>query len=62
LTPTSKVTGVVFSFGTTAGGNITGVLTPEPSTAIVAMCGAVAFVVHGWGRKRRQHRCKAITN
>jgi hypothetical protein len=32
ITASTTVTGVVFSFGTTAGGNITGVVVPEPAT------------------------------
>jgi hypothetical protein len=29
---------------------------PEPSTAIVAVLGAVAFITYGWIRRRRQQR------
>ena len=29
---------------------------PEPSTAIAAMFGAVAFIAYGWSRHRREHR------
>jgi len=29
---------------------------PEPSTAIVAVLGAVAFITYGWSRRRRQQR------
>jgi hypothetical protein len=29
---------------------------PEPSTAILAVCGAVAFIAYGWSRRRRDQR------
>jgi hypothetical protein len=29
---------------------------PEPSNAIVAVCGAVAFIAHGWFRRRDKRR------
>jgi hypothetical protein len=32
---------------------------PEPSTAIVAVFGAVAFIAYGWTRHRRGHRRQA---
>jgi hypothetical protein len=32
---------------------------PEPSTAIVAVFGAVAFVAYGWSRHRREQRRQA---
>lgn len=35
---------------------------PEPSTAIVAVVGAVAFVTYGWSRHRRHQRTKGVRN
>jgi hypothetical protein len=32
---------------------------PEPSTALVAVVGAVAFLAYGWSRHRREHRRQA---
>jgi hypothetical protein len=34
---------------------------PEPSTAIVAVCGTVAFIAYGWSRHRRAQRRQAAT-
>ena len=39
--------------------NSAAVSTPEPSTAIVAVFGAVAFLVYGWSRHRRAQRRQA---
>jgi hypothetical protein len=48
---------------TLAGQLLTGQLTPaavpEPSTAIVACFGAVAFMAYGWSRHRREQRRQA---
>jgi hypothetical protein len=33
---------------------------PEPSTAIVAALGAVAFIAYGWSRHRRERRRQAV--
>jgi hypothetical protein len=32
------------------------VATPEPSTAVVAAFGAIAFIAHGWSRRRQNQR------
>jgi hypothetical protein len=32
---------------------------PEPSTAVVAVFGAVTFLAYGWSRHRREHRRRA---
>jgi hypothetical protein len=32
---------------------------PEPSTALVSVFGAVAFIAYGWSRHRRQQRRQA---
>jgi len=37
-------------------GSSTAVAVPEPSTAVVAAFGAVAFIAYGWYRHRREHR------
>jgi hypothetical protein len=34
---------------------------PEPSTALVAVIGAAAFVTYGWSRHRREQRRQAAT-
>jgi hypothetical protein len=40
-------------------GLTTSVPTPEPSTAIVAVFGTVAFLAYGWSRHRRAQRRQA---
>jgi hypothetical protein len=56
VTDSSTITAATFSFGTVAGQDVPGVVVPEPSTAIAAMFGAVAFIAYGWSRHRRADR------
>jgi hypothetical protein len=48
---TNVISNVVFSFGTTSGDNINGVVVPEPSTLAIAGLGALGFM--GFGFRRR---------
>jgi hypothetical protein len=45
VTSSTKITGGVFSFGTTSGGDITGVATPEPRTTAVLLLGGLLMAV-----------------
>jgi hypothetical protein len=47
----TAITAVTFSFGTTSGTDVTGVLVPEPSALAIAGLGALGFI--GYGLRRR---------
>jgi hypothetical protein len=49
----TTITNVIFSFGTTTGDNVTGVV-PEPSTLAVACLGALGFGGYGLRRRKRK--------
>jgi hypothetical protein len=55
--PTGARPGETLAYEVT--GTLSGVAVPEPSTAIAAALGAVAFLAYGWSRHRRAQRRQA---